>query len=53
MICRFFNQPNASVIIEAPESKYPPTTAKQFIMDAVARNYGHMHDKISPETSAS
>ncbi|KAF3939397.1 hypothetical protein ABW19_dt0209798 [Dactylella cylindrospora] len=35
----FFNQPIRSAVIQGPKKKYPPVTAKDFILDASRRNY--------------
>ncbi|KAF3256955.1 hypothetical protein TWF217_004888 [Orbilia oligospora] len=35
----FFNQPIRSAMIQGPLKKYPPITARDFILDAARRNY--------------
>ncbi|KAK6505126.1 hypothetical protein TWF481_007048 [Arthrobotrys musiformis] len=35
----FFNQPIRSAVIQGPMKKYPPITARDFILDAARRNY--------------
>ncbi|KAF3200689.1 hypothetical protein TWF106_003185 [Orbilia oligospora] len=35
----FFNQPIRSAVIQGPLKKYPPITARDFILDAARRNY--------------
>ncbi|GEQ68833.1 hypothetical protein JCM33374_g2502 [Metschnikowia sp. JCM 33374] len=44
----WFNQADENVVIQGPEKKYPPTTGKQYIVDAMKKNFA-----LLQETSAS
>ena len=35
----YFNQPRPGVAVQGPALKYPPQTAKEYIVNAMHRNY--------------
>lgn len=40
----WFNQANENVVIQGPEEKYPPTTGKQYIVDAMKKNFALLQE---------
>ncbi|CDK29500.1 unnamed protein product [Kuraishia capsulata CBS 1993] len=45
----FFNQANTDVVIQGPQKKYPPTTGRQFIEDAMRRNFERLQELQNSE----
>ncbi|QBM91182.1 Isopenicillin N synthase [Metschnikowia aff. pulcherrima] len=43
----WFNQANENVVIQGPEKKYAPTTGKQYIVDAMKKNFALLQESAA------
>ncbi|CUM68128.1 uncharacterized protein PRCAT00005845001 [Priceomyces carsonii] len=43
----WFNQANTDVVIQGPEKKYPATTGREYIVEAMKKNFARLQEKKS------
>lgn len=42
----WFNQANTDVVIQGPQKKYPATTGREYIVEAMQKNFARLNEKL-------